>query len=237
MSEHGAGAAPPQITIVGAGIVGICCALYLQRDGLEVLLIDRDEPGQGASYGNAGILSAASVAPEGEPGLWKRVPGMLLDPLGPLTIRPAYLPRLAPWLLRFLRQCRPERQAHNAAAMAALCKRSIEHYLPLIEDAGATNLVHRNGCLHVYRSPTAFAHAKEMNETRIRFGIASEILEAEEIRQMVGAFKVPFAWRHLCAGLGSQRRSGSTRPDPGRAFSGPRRAHREGRGARLHHGP
>ena len=97
------------VTVIGAGIVGLCCARTLQRRGCTVTVIDRVDPGMGTSYGNAGIFSTSAVMPEGKPGVWKKVPGWLLDPLGPLTIRPSYLPQLAPWLLRFIANSRPRR--------------------------------------------------------------------------------------------------------------------------------
>ena len=97
------------VTVIGAGIVGLCCARALQRRGRRVTVIDSGEPGRGTSYGNAGILSAGSVLPEGHPGLWKRLPGLLLDRQGPLTIRPGYLPQMLPWLLRFMANTTPGR--------------------------------------------------------------------------------------------------------------------------------
>ncbi len=76
-----------RITVVGAGIVGVCCGLYLLRRGHRVSIVDYQQPGEGSSYGNAGFISPGSCAPVGMPGLAAKVPGMLLDPLGPLTIR------------------------------------------------------------------------------------------------------------------------------------------------------
>jgi len=88
--------------IVGAGIVGICSALHLQREGHEVVVIDRNGPAEGASQGNAGIFAIGHVVPMGTPAILKRVPAMLLDSTSPLTIRRSYLARIAPWLIRML---------------------------------------------------------------------------------------------------------------------------------------
>ena len=92
MTSHG----EAEVLVVGAGIVGICCALSLLEKGKRVRLVDKGEPGQGASYGNAGVISPWSCVPQSMPGLWKRVPGWLLDPEGPVSIRPGYLPRVLP---------------------------------------------------------------------------------------------------------------------------------------------
>ena len=92
------------VAIIGAGAVGVISAIEALRDGHRVTLIDPGEPGgtQAASYGNAGWLSSHSVIPPAEPGTWRKIPKYLLDPLGPLAIRWAYLPRALPWLIRYL---------------------------------------------------------------------------------------------------------------------------------------
>src|ERR1700712_6072360 len=92
------------VAIIGAGAVGVISAIEALREGHRVTLIDPGEPGgeQAASYGNAGWLSSHSVIPPSEPGIWKKVPGYLMDPLGPLAIRWRYLPKVTPWLVRYL---------------------------------------------------------------------------------------------------------------------------------------
>jgi D-amino-acid dehydrogenase len=103
------------VTVICLRIVGLCCARTLQRRGRTVTVIDPDEPGSGTSFGNAGLLSTGSVLPEGHPGFWKRLPKLLLDPTGPLTIRPRYLPKMLPWLLRFMASTTPTSWANTLA--------------------------------------------------------------------------------------------------------------------------
>src|SRR3546814_9576331 len=91
------------VTVVGAGIVGVACALSLQREGHKVTIVDRLDPGEATSAGNAGVLSAASCVPMSMPGVLRSVPKWLRDPLGPLAVRWGYLPRAMPWLWRFVR--------------------------------------------------------------------------------------------------------------------------------------
>ena len=105
--SHNVSGAP--IVVVGAGIVGICCAAYLRREGHEVLIMEREGPGEGTSKGNAGALSPYSCVPLAMPGVFKKIPGWLMDPEGPLTIQPRYFVRALPWLLRFTLSARPER--------------------------------------------------------------------------------------------------------------------------------
>ena len=106
--------------VIGAGIVGVCCAAFLQRQGRRVVVVDRLPPGEAPSFGNAGSISWSSCVPIAVPGLLPKVPGWLLRRDGPLTIRWRYLPRLAPWLWRFLRAGRLDRLEASSAAMAAL---------------------------------------------------------------------------------------------------------------------
>src|SRR6478609_8089530 len=88
----------PAIVMVGAGIVGVCTAWHLQRRGANVTLIDRDEPGRGCSFGNAGAVGAGSIVPLATPGIIRDALRMLLDPAAPLRIPLSYLAKAAPWL-------------------------------------------------------------------------------------------------------------------------------------------
>ena len=108
------------VAVVGAGIVGTCIAHALAKRGARVTLIDRDDPGHGASFGNSGAISPGSVAPLAMPGVLKSVPGMLLDPESPLFLPLSYLPRAAPWLLRFIASSGPKQVARSGCKLAAM---------------------------------------------------------------------------------------------------------------------
>ena len=114
-----ASVAAVDVVVVGAGIVGIAAACHLAEEGRSVLLLDRDEPARGASFGNAGAFAYSDVMPLASPGIIRKAPRWLLDPLGPLAIPPAYLPRIAPWLLRFWRASRTDRVTGSMVAQAA----------------------------------------------------------------------------------------------------------------------
>ena len=94
------------ISVIGAGMVGTCCALYLQNEGFEVTLLDRGGPGEGASSGNLGGFGVASCPPAAMPGVLRKVPGMLLDAHAPLRIRRKHALRALPWFLRFAANAR-----------------------------------------------------------------------------------------------------------------------------------
>ena len=95
------------VTVIGAGLVGVCCALHLQREGFKVRLVEKGEPGRGASFGNAGSFGTASCVPFSMPGILKKVPKMLLDSESPLKLRWSHVPRALPWFLSLHRQFAP----------------------------------------------------------------------------------------------------------------------------------
>ena len=98
---------PKSVIVVGAGAVGVCCGLMLRKKGLEVTIVDRLPPGEACSYGNAGVLAAWACVPHALPGVLRKAPSWLLDPLGPLVVRWRSLPRLLPWLRDFVASAHP----------------------------------------------------------------------------------------------------------------------------------
>jgi D-amino-acid dehydrogenase len=137
------------VVVIGAGIVGVCTAWHLLRRGADVTLIDREEPGLGCSYGNAGALSFGSVAPLAMPGVLRDGLRMLLDPAAPLRIPLSYLPKAAPWLWRFVRASQGEEVARIAKVLATLLANSIESHLEILGEIGASEIVRRTGQLYL----------------------------------------------------------------------------------------
>ena len=126
---------PKSIVVIGAGIAGVASALFLQRDGHTVTILDPRGVGEGASFGNAGTIAPTSCVPTARPDTMKRVPKMLLDPAGPFNIRWSYLPKLAPWLIDLIRNSSPEKILANAKAKTALLEHAMAAYNELIADA------------------------------------------------------------------------------------------------------
>ena len=186
---NGTGARVPaegrdRAVVIGAGIVGLCCAAHLQRDGWRVSLVDPGPPGEACSFGNAGMRSDGALLPVATPGVLWRVPGMLLDPMGPLAIRWRYLPRLTPWLLRFVRASGRARVERVAAELSSLIALARESYTPLIEAAGAGDLIRERGGLEVFESRQSFEAARWAIELRQRLGTPIEIVGIDRIRQI-----------------------------------------------------
>jgi D-amino-acid dehydrogenase len=155
-----------RVVVLGAGIVGVATAWHLLRRGAEVTLVDRDEPGRGCSYGNAGALSCGSVAPLAMPGVMRDALSMLLDPAAPLRIPLSYLPRAASWLTQFVRAARPDTVRRISDALSTLLAHSIEQHLELLGEIGAADLVLRTGQLYLY--PDAAYLAKDTMSWALR---------------------------------------------------------------------
>ena len=169
------------IAVVGTGIVGVCTAAWLQRDGHRITFVDPRPPGEACSFGNAGSLSPSACLPVGMPGQWKKVPGWLLDPLGPLTVRWRYLPAALPWLIRFLRHSTPEEVTRIATALRGLLAPIFESYGPLLEHAGAADLVRRSGCLYVYSSHEVARQWQWGMNLRRSLGVQLRDVEEDEL--------------------------------------------------------
>ncbi|MBT8418775.1 MAG: FAD-dependent oxidoreductase [Silicimonas sp.] len=139
------------VVIVGAGIVGVSTAIWLLRDGHRVTLVDRKGPAEGTSHGNGGVLASSSVIPVTVPGLLKKAPRMLFDPGQPLFLRWSYLPRLMPWLIRYLRGGNAAAVRHRATAMLPIIGDSLADHQALAAGTGAEKYVVPSDYVFVYR--------------------------------------------------------------------------------------
>ena len=170
--------------VVGAGIVGICCALELQKRGWSVTIVDRLAPATGCSFGNAGILASMAVVPVALPGFAWQLPRMLLDPDSPLVIRWGALPKMLPWLLHFRRAASFARVASTADAMKALYAGAVEMHQALARAAGVPELVRPSPGLYVHRRPGAIDLSNGLAwRLRRERGAEIELLDGPALRE------------------------------------------------------
>jgi len=160
------------VLVIGAGIIGVAIALRLQQEGRAVVLIDRDGVAAQASRGNAGALAFSDILPLASPGILRKAPKWLLDPLGPLTIRPGYLPRIAPWLVRFWRASQRDRVRASTAAQAAMMDLSAAETPLMFAEAQAGHMLHSDGVLHLYESEAELVASQSGWQARAEHGIA-----------------------------------------------------------------
>ncbi len=170
-----------EVAVIGGGVVGLAAALRLAADGREVLIIEPNVPGAGASYGNAATIATYAVLPVGTPAVLRSLPALLFDRASPLSIRTAALPALAPWLLRFAWQSPPGRMHRNAAAIAELLADAVPLWEELTTAIGAADLLRRDGCLYLYETASALRAAAWDTALRHDLGVALERLAPSEV--------------------------------------------------------
>lgn len=173
-----------EVTVIGAGIVGMCCAAFLQRDGCRVTVIDRQAPGTGTSFGNAGILSPASCVPMAVPGVLSKLPGWLADPLGPVAVRFMHLPAMLPWFMHFLKASRMENVEAGADALRRLLSQTFDAYAELVQPAGVADLVRRPGYLVVYESEAEYQADALAWKLRRDRGVEFDVLDGAGLRKL-----------------------------------------------------
>lgn len=144
------------IIVIGAGIVGASTALWLQRFGHEVILMDRGAPGMGASFGNAGLIAQWGFMPVTTPGLWRKLPGYLLDPTSPLFMKWGYFPRLVPWLTRFLSHATDRETRRIVQALVPLVGDAVSDHKALVQGTGLEHWVADSKLGYAYRDRRAF---------------------------------------------------------------------------------
>lgn len=173
-----------ETAIIGAGIVGLSCALRLAEAGHDVTMIDPAAPGSGASYGNASSISPHAIGPVGSPAVLKNLPNLLFNRESPLSIRLPYLPLLAPWLLRFTAQCLPQAYERNLRAMAELQTQSKAAWYDLAERAPLRDLFIERGVLYAYANQAAFDAAQKDVALRRSYGIEQNVLSPAEVKEL-----------------------------------------------------
>ena len=172
------------VGVIGAGVVGMCCACHLQRAGFAVTVIDRLAPGEATSYGNAGGVATGEIVPLSVPGLLREVPRWLMDPLGPLAVRWRHLPRALPWLLRFLMAGSEPRVRAQAAALAALSHAARPPLEALLAAAGIEDLLAREDCLYLYDNEQQLAAERLHWDLRRAHGIPFERVAGRDLAEL-----------------------------------------------------
>lgn len=170
--------------VVGGGIAGVCAAIFLRRGGAEVALIDPQPTPAGASFGNAGIISADTTLPMALPGMLWKVPGWLADPMGPLTVRKSYLPAAAPWLLRWVRAGFMDRVVPISEALRALHKGVWDAYRLLLTPEAFGELMRPGGHVQMWEGSEVPRTGRIEHMLRTRLGIESHRLDTNGLRQI-----------------------------------------------------
>jgi D-amino-acid dehydrogenase len=169
------------VIVVGAGIIGAAIAFELQRRGRQVTIVDKAEPGHGASFGNMASIALDFAANSGQ-STWRRIPGWLLDQEGPVWLRPAYAPKILPWFLRFIASGRPSRLKEIEDAGMALSGYSLGDFRAMLQAIGAQELMTEEGCLAIYETEAEFAADRGHIALMERYDFEHKVLTAAEIQ-------------------------------------------------------
>ena len=173
-----------KIGIIGAGIQGVCNALFLQKKGYEVTLFDKDEPGNlSASYGNAGHFSPYASIPLNRPDILTDVPAMLLSSSGPLALKWNYVPKMIPWFLKFLKNCTTKNMMHTAKYMHQILDLALPAYDELFDQIDLTGLVENKGIMYIWNDKNLKSRELEIN-IRNEIGAEQQMLNQKEIHDL-----------------------------------------------------
>ncbi|MER9521710.1 FAD-binding oxidoreductase [Mesorhizobium sp. M0243] len=172
------------VVVIGAGIVGLSVAYEALQSGAAVTIIDREPEGDKASFGNAGGIAVTEVIPSSVPGLWKKVPFWLLDPLGPLAIRVRHMPHLFPWLWSFAKVGTAPEVRRISGALAEINSRVYDDLVPLFTKVGLANDLFRKGALTVYESEGSLRRDKPEWDAKRALGVETKELSASQVRDM-----------------------------------------------------
>lgn len=172
------------VVVIGAGIIGLAAAHKLQSAGRSVTIIDRKGVAEETSKGNAAAFAFSDILPLASKGMLRKVPGWLLDPLGPLSIPPAYLLPILPWLIRFWRAGWPDRTAGSIAAQSAMMRISASEMAAMVEAVGLGDMIRHDGSLELYESEAEFAASQTGWRARTEAGIAFEHVRGERLAEL-----------------------------------------------------
>jgi D-amino-acid dehydrogenase len=172
-----------RVTVIGAGVVGLASAAALRQRGHDITLVDPIAPGEHCSFGNAGCFSRCSFLPLGLPGMWKKVPGWLLDAAGPLSIPARNVLKVAPWVWRLHRSTAIERVNAIADSLYPLLNSTLDYWRPLAQWARVPELIRQDGYAWAYESEAGFLGDAYGRELRMRRGVKIEILKGPAVRE------------------------------------------------------
>jgi D-amino-acid dehydrogenase len=190
-----------RIAVVGAGIVGCSCALWLQRKGFEVILIDPDDPGSGTSSGNACTIAEYGCIPVNSPDLFRRLPSLLFSSESPLSLDLGYALTHPGWMIDFLKNCRERKVNRTIRLLGQLLAKVYDGLDPLLDMADARDLVEQRGFMHVYRDQAEWDAAKRANQARREQGSNFVELDQGDIKALEPNLKAPFEHGLLFDGI------------------------------------
>ena len=172
-----------KIAVIGAGIQGVCNALFLQKKGFKVTLFDRDEPGNSATYGNAGHFSPYASVPLNRPDVIADIPAMLASSRGPLALKWNYVHKMIPWFLRFLLNCSERKMMHTAKNMHQILDLALPAFDELFEEIELNGLIENKGIIYLWNDQNLKSRELEI-KIRKELGVKQQLLSPKDIHDL-----------------------------------------------------
>ena len=172
-----------KIGIIGAGIQGVSNALFLQKKGFQVTLFDRDEPGNSATYGNAGHFSPYASVPLNRPDVLADIPAMLLSSRGPVALKWNYVPKMIPWFLKFIINCTNKNMMHTAKNMHQILELALPAFDELFDEVDIGGLVENKGIMYFWNDQNLKSRELEIR-IRNELGVKQQLLSPKEIHDL-----------------------------------------------------
>tara|TARA_B100000674_G_scaffold449560_1_gene418839 strand:+ start:2916 stop:4139 length:1224 start_codon:yes stop_codon:yes gene_type:complete len=172
-----------KIAVIGAGIVGLSIAYYLQKAGYQVILIDKQNPGTGTSRGHASMIANYGVPGINQPQVWQQLPRYLFSKSSPIAIQWSKMAKLTPWLIQFLKNCNTNSMKKTALHTSSLLKNALPNYQELLQEIGSQNLLTHRGVLYVWIDPRQQPNPSQIN-IRSESGVEQIKLSGQEIREL-----------------------------------------------------
>ena len=172
-----------KIAVIGAGIVGLSTAYYIQKAGCQVILIDKQDPGMGTSRGHASMIANYGVPGINQPQVWQQLPRYLFSKSSPIAIQWSKIQKITPWLIQFLKNCNTTSMRKTALHTSSLLKRALPNYQELLQEIGTQNLLNHRGVLYVWIDPRQQPNSTQIN-IRSESGVEQIKLSGQEIREL-----------------------------------------------------
>ena len=173
-----------RVAIIGAGIIGVCIAHFLRKNGHHVTLYDQSEPGTQTSFGNAGLFANHECITANSPHLWKNLPGMLFNKNGPLIIDWFYVFKHLPWATRFLRNCTTSRVEHIANTLSSFSTHAELAYKEIFADIDFSNNIVNKESIFLYESKELFEKYQYAHNLRKRYGVNFVVINKKDIARI-----------------------------------------------------
>ena len=173
-----------KVAVVGAGIIGVCIAYFLKKNGHQVTLFDSSNPGTQTSFGNAGLFASHECVTANSPELWKNLPSMLVSKNGPLVIDWFYVLTHLPWAIRFLRNCTSERVEHIAKSLSNFSSHAGLAYEEIFNDVDVSQIIVHNEPIFLYESKELFEKNQYAFNLRKKNNVHFDVINKEDIAKM-----------------------------------------------------